>query len=83
MLICRRNNLDALLMPEEIEGYMPREASLYKRLRETETKIDNFLRNKFLDAKENLLLPPTMVKCDPDYLDKKMLESSDPQLLQC
>ena len=57
-----RKNLDSLKIPQEIEYLFPNKVKVFERMRDLEDNINNFVRQKLLNAKEDLLQNCAKVK---------------------
>ncbi len=51
----RRQSLDQMRIPQEIESLFPNKVRIYDQMRELEENMNSYMRQKLLSAKEDLL----------------------------
>ena len=51
----RRQSLDQMRIPQEIEYLFPKKVRIYEQMRELEENMNTFMKQKLLSAKEDLL----------------------------
>jgi hypothetical protein len=57
-----RKNLDSLKIPAEMEYLFPNKLKVYEKMRDLEENINNFVKQKLLTVKEDLLQNNAKVK---------------------